>query len=62
MGTGKTLLTRALQKETKSLVFDITPNNIKNEYSEKSELTKLIWSVIICAKHFQPAIILIEDF
>ena len=44
------------------MIFDITPDNVKCEYSEKSELTKLIWSVIICAKHFQPAIIIVEDF
>lgn len=25
-------------------------------------MTKLIWSVIICAKFFQPAIVLVEDF
>lgn len=62
MGTGKTLLTRGLQKETKALVLDITPDNVKSEYSDKSELTKLIWSVMICAKHFQPAIVIVEDF
>lgn len=36
MGTGKTLLTRGLQKQTKALIFDITPDNVKGEYSEKS--------------------------
>lgn len=61
-GTGKTLLTRALQTETQALVFDLSPENIKNSFTEKSELTRLFWSVIICAKHFQPAIILLEDF
>jgi AAA+ superfamily predicted ATPase len=62
MGTGKTLLTRALQNETRALLFDLSPNNVKREYTEKAELTKLTWSVIICAKHFQPAIVLVEDF
>lgn len=35
---------------------------MKERYSEKSELIKLIWSVIICAKEYQPAIIMIDDF
>lgn len=50
---------RALQKETNAIVFDLTPENVKERYSEKVELVKLLWSVIICAKEFQPAIILI---
>ena len=62
MGTGKTLAIRALQQQTNSLVFDLTPDYVKQRYSEKSELTKLIWSVIICAKEYQPAIIMIDDF
>jgi hypothetical protein len=35
---------------------------VKREYTEKAELTKLTWSVIIYAKHFQPEIVLVEDF
>jgi hypothetical protein len=29
MGTGKTLLLRALHKETNALVFDLTPDVVK---------------------------------
>ncbi len=50
MGSGKTMMVRALQNETNSLVFDITPDNVKENYPEKSSLVNLIWSVIICAK------------
>ena len=62
MGTGKTMCVRSLQSQTNSIVFDLTPDNVKERYSEKSELMKLLWSVIICAKEYQPAIILIDDF
>jgi SpoVK/Ycf46/Vps4 family AAA+-type ATPase len=44
------------------MVFDLTPEIVKEKYSEKAELTRLIWSTIICAKHFQPSIIMIDDF
>lgn len=40
----------------------MTPECVKERYSEKSELLKLLWSVIICAKEYQPAIIMIDDF
>jgi ATP-dependent 26S proteasome regulatory subunit len=43
-------------------VFDLTPESVKERYSEKSELVKLLWSIIICAKEFQPSIIMINDF
>ncbi|CAM6001664.1 unnamed protein product [Sphagnum balticum] len=36
MGTGKTLLVRALQKETHAVVFDLTPDCVKERYSEKA--------------------------
>lgn len=29
MGTGKTLATRALQQETNSVIFDLSPENVK---------------------------------
>jgi hypothetical protein len=29
MGTGKTMLIRALEKETSSIVFDLTPDNVR---------------------------------
>jgi ATP-dependent 26S proteasome regulatory subunit len=61
-GTGKTLLVRALHKETNALIFDLTPEIVKEKYTEKAELTRLIWSVIICAKEYQPSIVLIDDF
>ena len=62
MGTGKTLAIRSLQHETNSIVFDLTPDNVKERYSEKSQLVRLLWSVIICAKEYQPSIIMIDDF
>lgn len=62
MGTGKTMIIRALAKETNALVFDLTPEFVRERYTEKSELTRLIWSVIICAKSFQPSIIMVDEF
>lgn len=33
MGTGKTLSIRALQQETNSIIFDLTPDYVKERYS-----------------------------
>ena len=35
---------------------------MRERYTEKSELVRLLWSVIISAKEFQPAIIMLDDF
>ena len=32
-GTGKTLLTRALQTETQAVLFDLSPDNIKGTFT-----------------------------
>ena len=62
MGVGKTLAIRGLQHQTNAVIFDLTPENVRERYTEKSELVRLVWSVIICAKEFQPAIIMLDDF
>ena len=56
------MIIRALAKETNALVFDLTPEFVRERYTEKSELTRLIWSVIICAKNYQPSIIMVDEF
>ena len=33
VGTGKTMVIRALQHETNSILFDLTPENVKERYS-----------------------------
>ena len=62
IGVGKTLAVRGLQHQTNAIVFDLTPENVRERYTEKSELVRLLWSVIISAKEFQPAIIMLDDF
>jgi ATP-dependent 26S proteasome regulatory subunit len=61
MGAGKTLTIRSLQTECNALVFDLTPSNLEEKF-DKAALKKLIWTVIIVAKEFQPSIVMIDDF
>jgi ATP-dependent 26S proteasome regulatory subunit len=59
MGAGKTLAVRAIQTECNALVFDLTPSNLEDRF-DKTAMKKLIWTVIIAAKEFQPSIVLID--
>ena len=60
-GTGKTLVVRACVSETNSVLFDISPDNIKGKYQLKKEEEKLCALVMVTAKHYQPSIVYIDD-
>jgi SpoVK/Ycf46/Vps4 family AAA+-type ATPase len=61
-GTGKTLIVRACATETNSLLFDISPANIDGKYADvKKAEEKLIASVMVTAKEYQPSIIYIDE-
>lgn len=60
-GTGKTLVVRACIAETNSILFDISPLSIDGKYSGKKEEDKLIASVMVVAKLYQPSIIYIDE-
>lgn len=60
-GGGKTLVVRACATETNSVVFDLSPINIDGIYSAKKEEEKMIASVMIVAKEYQPSIIYIDE-
>ena len=60
-GTGKTLVVRACVHETNSILFDLSPINIDGKYSAKKEEEKLVASVMVTAKEYQPSIIYIDE-
>jgi len=60
-GTGKTLMVRAIATETNSLLFDLSPLAIEGRYTGKKEEEKLVASVMIVAKEYQPSIIYIDE-
>lgn len=60
-GTGKTMMVRACAWETNSLVFDLSPANIDGKYGGKKDTAKLIASVMVVAKEYQPSIIYIDE-
>jgi IQ and AAA domain-containing protein len=60
-GTGKTLVVRAVVAETNSILFDLSPINIDGKYIAKKEEEKLIASVMVTAKEYQPSVILIDE-
>jgi len=60
-GTGKTMMVRAIASETNALLFDLSPANIENKYAGKKEEDKLIASVMVVAKEYQPSIIYIDE-
>lgn len=60
-GTGKTLVVRACVYETNSILFDMSPINIDGQYSGKKEEEKMVASVMVVAKHYQPSIIYIDE-
>ena len=60
-GTGKTLVVRACIHETNSILFDLSPINIDGKYSAKKEEEKMVASVMVAAKEYQPSIIYIDE-
>ena len=60
-GSGKTLIVRAITSETNSIFFDLSPVNIEGKYTGKKEEEKLIASVMVTAKEYQPSIIYIDE-
>lgn len=61
-GTGKTQVVRAIAHETKSIVFDISPQNIEGQYqSSKQETEKMIAMVFVVAKEFMPSVVYIDE-
>ena len=61
-GTGKTLVVRSIVHETNSILFDLSPINIDNKYAQaKKEEEKLVASVFIVAKEYQPSLIYIDE-
>ena len=56
------MVIRACVHETNSILFDLSPINIDNKYAAaKKEEEKLIASVFIVAKEYQPSIIYIDE-
>lgn len=60
-GTGKTMIVRAVAYETNSVVFDLSPLNIEGKYTNKKEEEKLVASVMVVAKEYQPSLIYIDE-
>lgn len=60
-GTGKTLVVRSCVAETNSIFFDMSPINIDGKYSGKKEEEKMVASVMVTAKQYQPSIIYIDE-
>lgn len=61
-GTGKTQVVRAIAHETKSLVLDISPQNIEGHFAaSKNESDKMVAMVFIVAKEFEPSLIYIDE-
>ena len=60
-GSGKTLVARAVVHETASMLFDLSPLSVEGKYSEKKGEEKMIASVFAVARHFQPAVVYIDE-
>jgi IQ and AAA domain-containing protein len=61
-GTGKTQVVRAIASETKSVVFDMSPQNIHGHFAaSKAETDKMIAMVFVVAKEFEPSIVYIDE-
>ena len=60
-GTGKTMVVRACVTETNSVLFDMSPSNIEGLYQAKKEEERLVASVMVAAKEYQPSIIYIDE-
>ena len=61
-GTGKTLVVRAIAKETRSVVFDLSPLSIEGCYStDNKESDKMVAMVMSAAKEYAPSLIYIDE-
>lgn len=61
-GTGKTLVVRSVVAETRSVLFDLSPNSIDNVYnSDRKETDKLVAMVMFAAKEYQPSVIYLDE-
>ncbi len=60
-GTGKTMIVRAIASETNAVVFDLSPLNIEGKYTNRKEEEKLVASVMVVAKEYQPSLIYIDE-
>lgn len=60
MGTGKTLVVRALSQQCNALVFDLSVSNLEGKFVDKQGWTRMLWMTIICAKEFQPSIVMVD--
>jgi SpoVK/Ycf46/Vps4 family AAA+-type ATPase len=60
-GGGKTMVVRAIAHETNSMVFDLSPNATTEVYQGKKEEDKMIASVMLVAKEYQPSLIYIDE-
>ena len=60
-GSGKTLIVRACVHETNSIFFDMSPINIDSKYQGRKDEDKMVASVMVTAKEYQPAIIYIDE-
>jgi SpoVK/Ycf46/Vps4 family AAA+-type ATPase len=61
-GTGKTQIVRAVSTETRAIVYDISPQVIKDCYNaDKKEGEKLVALVMVAAKKYGPSIIYIDE-
>ena len=60
-GSGKTAVVNACVTETKALLFDLSPFNIEGIYEGKTQTEKLIATVMIVAKEYQPGMIYMDE-
>jgi len=55
------MVVRAIAYETNSMVFDLSPNATTEVYQGKKEEDKMIASVMLVAKEYQPSLIYIDE-
>lgn len=60
-GTGKTMMSQIIAKETNSIFLDISPEIISELVTDKNGVSKLMYTVFKVAKEFQPAMIYIDE-
>jgi len=60
-GCGKTQVVQACATETNSMLFDLSPSNIEGVYSQKKDLERMLASVMVVAKEYQPSIVYIDE-
>ncbi len=60
-GTGKTLVVRAVAHETAAMVFDLSPLAIEGKYPEKKGEEKMVASVMLVAKEYEPSVVYIDE-